>query len=607
MAEDIKLKINRLREEIRRHERLYYIEDNPEISDAEFDALMRELIELETSHPDLLTKDSPSQRVGGAPVSQLATVRHNPNVPMLSLDNANSFAQLEEFHNRIVKNLGDEPFEYAIEPKIDGLGVSLIYEDGVFIRGATRGDGVSGEDITANLKTIGSIPLQVKTVEGMERFEVRGEVYLSREAFDRINADREAEGKSLFANPRNAAAGSLRLLDSRITASRPLDMFVYKLIVTDKNGRPKLIPQADSHFAAMKLLASLGFRTQDVRLLTSLDEVAKVIAEYEEKRNSLGYDIDGMVIKINSFRQREELGSTTKYPRWAIAYKFPAQQVTTIILDITTQVGRTGAITPVADLKPVQVGGVTVSRATLHNEDEIKRKDIRIGDTVFIERAGDVIPKVVKVVEAKRTGSEKVFYMPTKCPKCGADVFRPEGEVVARCTGSACPAQLKEKLRHFTTRNAMDIDYVGPAIIDQLLDAKLIHDAADLYYLTREQLEGLPRMAEKSADNVVRAIAASKDRSLNRLIFALGIRYVGARVATVLSQSFDNLDGLMAASQEDLEKIHEIGPGAAESVVIFFSQKDNRDLVEKLREAGVNFKGEDAPTDRTLAGKQFLL
>lgn len=607
MADPLARKLDALRREIRRHERLYYVEDNPEISDAEFDALMRELVELESAHPELASPDSPSARVGGEPASELAPVRHNPNAPMLSLENAYSLEELEKFHERVVKNLGGEPFEYAIDEKIDGLGVSMVYEDGVLVNGATRGDGVTGEDVTANLKTIKSIPLRVDAPDGMERFEVRGEVYLPREAFERINARREEDGQPLFANPRNCAAGSLRLLDSRITASRPLDIFIYSLITTDSNGRPVDNPSARTHSEAIELLHKLGFKTPLGAVRKTIAEVERVIDDYGKKRDSLGFDIDGLVIKVNSYRQQAELGATSKFPRWAIAYKYPAQQATTVVRDIQPQVGRTGAVTPVAILDPVEVSGSTVSRATLHNEDEIRRKDIRIGDTVFIEKGGDVIPKVVKVVESKRSGGEKMYKTPDKCPACGAAVSRPEGEAVARCAGASCPAQLREKLLHFTSRGAMDIDNVGPAVIDQLMERGLVHDYADLYALTHEQVAGLDRMAEKSAANVINAIAASKDRPLDRLIFALGIRYVGARAAQVLAQGFGSLDGLAGAGEEELTAIHEIGPSVAGSVTLFFSQEKNRAVIEKLRAAGVNMASAQAPGGRRLSGKQFVL
>lgn len=606
MADDITRKIEKLREEIRRHERLYYVENNPEISDARFDRLMRELAELESQHPHLVTPDSPTQRVGGEPAKELVSVSHNPNAPMLSLDNAYSFGELEEFHGRVVKNLGDEGFQCAVEPKIDGLGVSLIYENGVFVRGATRGDGVTGEDVTANLRTIHSIPLKVKPPGGLARFEARGEVFMSRETFERVNAQREADGQPAFANPRNCAAGSLRQLDPKVTASRGLDMLVYSFIPMGEDGRP--VKAVDSHHSAMNLLKELGFNVSQVTLCPTLDAVKGVIGDFERRRDALPFEIDGVVIKVDSYRLQDELGATSKFPRWAVAYKYPARQATTRIIDIQVQVGRTGALTPVAILEPVQISGSAVSRATLHNEDEIRRKDIRVGDYVFVEKGGEVIPKVVKVVESKRTGDEKMFQMPSTCPVCGSAVYRAEGEVAARCAGSSCPAQALERLRHFASRGAMDIEHVGPAIIEQLLGAGLVSDAGDLYSLTKDDLLKLERMAEKSASNVIEALEKSKTQSLDRLIFALGIRYVGQRAAKLLAQNHGDLRELMRASPEELTKIHEIGPSVAESVKLFFEQTSNLRLVEKLEKAGVNMKGlKRAGGLQPFAGKQFVL
>ncbi|MBI4665701.1 MAG: NAD-dependent DNA ligase LigA [Nitrospinae bacterium] len=605
MPDSAAKRLEKLREQIRKHERLYYVEDAPEISDSQFDTLMRELLDLEAAHPHLVTADSPSQRVGGAPADELKPVAHNPNAPMLSLDNAYSLEELEDFHKRVIKNLGSEIFKYTAEPKIDGLGVSLVYENGVLTLGATRGDGVTGEDVTANLKTVRSVPLKVNPPKGMGRFEARGEVYLPRDAFETVNDQREAEGLPLFANPRNCAAGSLRQLDPKITASRGLEFLAYALIATDAAGRP--ITVVDSHHAAMDLLKSLGFKTSGATLLQGLPEVAEYIETFDKKRDTLGYDVDGVVVKVDSYRLQAELGATSKFPRWAIAYKYPARQATTRVLNITVQVGRTGALTPVAELEPVEISGSVVARATLHNEDEIRRKDIRIGDWVFVEKGGEVIPKVVKVVESRRTGEEIIFQMPPHCPACGSAVFRPEGEVVARCAGSSCPAQLKERLRHFASRGAMDIEHVGPALIDQLLEKTLVHDAADIYYLTMENLMGLERMAEKSAGNALSAIEESKSRPLSRLIFALGIRYVGARGAKILSKNFQSLDDILLASVEQLTAIPEIGPRVAESVHVFAGQTANKKLVEKLKKAGVNIKGERQAGGRGLAGKQFVL
>jgi len=607
VAETTIKKLAHLRNEIRRHERLYYIHDSPEISDAQFDALMRELVEIEHEHPELVTSDSPSQRIGGEPTAEFATVIHNPNAPMLSLENSYSMDDLDKFHERVAKNLAGEQVEYATEQKIDGLGVSLVYSDGVFIQGSTRGDGVTGEDVTANLKTIHTLPLKVDQADGLDRFEVRGEVYMPREAFERINAKRSEDGLPLFANPRNCAAGSLRLLDSRITASRPLEILIYALIVTDNAGAPINHPRAKTHYDSVRLLDSLGFKTPDVRLCSGIEEVRDVIMEYEAKRSQLKYDIDGLVVKVNSFRQQAELGSTSKFPRWAIAYKYPAQQAVTKVVDIQAQVGRTGAITPVAILDPVEVSGSTVSRATLHNEDEITRKDIRIGDTVFVEKGGDVIPKVVKVVESKRTGRERIFQMPSNCPSCGARIYRPEGEAVARCVGIACGAQIREKLRHFTSRDAMDIDNFGPALIDQLVSSGLVRDFSDIYYLDASKLAGLERMAEKSAENVINAIESSKTRPLSRLVFALGIRHVGARAAALLARNFNSMDALMNSRVEQIEKIHELGPSVAASVINFFSQESNRDIIGRLEKAGINMAERATPVKMALQGKQFVV
>jgi len=599
--------IETLREEIRRHERLYYIENSPEISDAAFDALMRELIELERAHPELASPDSPSQRVGGAVADELRPVTHNPHAPMLSLDNAYDLGELAAFHERVAKNLGTQGVAYTVEPKIDGLGVSLVYEDGQLTQAATRGDGVTGEEVTANVKTIRTAPLRVAAKAGLARFEVRGEALLPRAAFERINAEREREGKPLFANPRNCAAGSLRLLDSAQVAARPLELIAYTLIVTGRDGRPTEHPGARSHHESVALMAALGFKTPEITVCQGIEEVRAAVERWGARRGALPYDIDGVVVKVDVFRQQQELGATSKYPRWAIAYKYPAQQATTVIRDIIVQVGRTGALTPVAVLDPVTVSGSTVSRATLHNEDEIRRKDIRIGDTVFIEKGGEVIPKVVSVVTAKRTGKEREFVMPARCPECGAAVARPEGEAVARCDGSACPAQRMERLLHFVSRGAMDIDHAGPAVIEQLLDKGLVRDMAGLYHLTEAPVAALERMGEKSAANLVSAIHKSKTRPLDRVLFGLGIRHVGARAAKLLAAAFGDVERLMAATREELEAIHEIGPAVAESVTRFFAEPANRALIEKLREAGLTLTAAKSGGGTALAGTQFVL
>ncbi|MDH5756450.1 MAG: NAD-dependent DNA ligase LigA [Nitrospinota bacterium] len=600
--------INRLRQQIRHHERLYYIENSPAISDAEFDYMMRRLAELEEQHPPLASADSPTRRVGGQPAEEFTPVRHNPALPMLSLDNAYSLAELGKFHQRVVKNLGHEKFQYTVEPKIDGLSVSLIYEKGALTLGATRGDGTTGEDVTANVRTIRSVPLVVEHGATPARFEVRGEVYIHRDAFERINEKREEEGQAPFANPRNCAAGSLRLLDSRITAARPLDIFLYALYITDDQGRPLEHPATATQSGAVEFMAALGFRTPDIHLCPGLDQVKEAIAGFGARRDLLDYEIDGVVVKVDSARLQTELGATSKFPRWAIAYKYAAVQAQTKLLDIQVQVGRTGALTPVAILAPVSLSGSTIARATLHNQDEIEKKDIRIGDTVLIEKGGEVIPKVVKAVEEDRAGDERKFIMPATCPVCGAVASRQEGEAVTRCTGVACPAQIKERLLHYTTRGAMDIDHAGPAIIEQLVEEGLAHDPADLYSLTVEQARGLERMAEKSAANLVKAIGASKQRPLERLVFALGIRHVGARAGAVLARHFGSMDALMAAGKEEMEKIHEIGGITAGSVALFFSQEANRRVIGKLKAAGVNMtSSQPSAGEKTLLGKQFVL
>ena len=599
--EAIKKKIEDLRNNILYHDRKYYVEDNPEISDYEYDRLLRELKELEDVYPQLVTPDSPTQRVGGEPAEKFQTVEHM--LPMLSLDNTYSNDELIEFDTRVKKGLEGEEPEYIVELKIDGLGVALIYENGLFIRGATRGDGTKGEEITQNLKTIRSIPLKIK-VNGpaLSYIEVRGEVFLTHQGFDRINAEREDRGEPLFANPRNAAAGSLRLLDPSITASRPLDIFIYNIsYVRDSVFK--------THFESLQTLKRLGFKTNpNTVFCRDLKEVMHYVEVWREKREELDYDVDGLVIKVNSLEQQKRLGSTTKHPRWAIAYKYQAEQAFTRIEEIIVQVGRTGSLTPVAILEPVRLAGSIIKRATLHNEDEIIRKDIRIGDTAVIEKGGEVIPKVLRVVNEKRKGNEVRFKMPERCPVCGAAVFRPEGEVVARCTGSACPAQLKERLHHFAARTAMDKDHLGPAIIDQLVEKNIVKDVADIYSLDLATLSGLERMAEKSAQNLLNAIDRSKDAGFLRLVYALGIRYVGERIAQIISQEYSSMDDLIKARREDLESIPEIGPRVAESIVVFFLQEENRRVLKKLKDAGVQMHSKrEEKKGGLLEEKQFVL
>jgi len=599
--EEAQKKIEQLRSLIRYHDYKYYVENNPEISDYEYDMLMKELSELEKERPELITPDSPTQRVSEQPLEGFAQIRHR--VSMLSLDNTYSAEELIEFDGRVRRNLPREKIEYVAELKIDGVAISLIYEDGIFVKGATRGDGEVGDDVTANLKTIKSIPLRLRPESfSLRELEVRGEVYLPRKAFEKINEEREEMGEPLFANPRNAAAGSLKLLDPRITVTRPLDVFIHSLGYADPNP-------FTHHWEALKELKILGFKSNpNYTLCRNINEVIDYCNLWERKRDELEYEIDGMVIKVNSFEQRERLGATTKSPRWAISYKFPARQATTRLIDIALQVGRTGVITPVAVLESVSLAGSTISRATLHNEDEIARKDIRIGDYVIIEKGGEVIPKIVKVVESHRTGAERQFVRPTKCPVCGGPVRRPPGEVALRCENITCPAQLKRRIMHFSSRNAMDIQGLGEAIIDQLVNEKLISDYADLYYLKFEDIVKLERMGPKSTRNLLEAIDASKNCSLTRFIFALGIRHAGVHVAEILVNHYANLDDLMKTDCETLERIPEIGPTVAESIYEFSRQPATLKVINKLKAAGVNTQRlpEETQVEQILAGKTFV-
>ncbi|NLO82204.1 MAG: NAD-dependent DNA ligase LigA [Clostridiales bacterium] len=592
----VKAEIEKLREEIRKHDYYYYVMDQPIISDAEYDDLMRRLVSLEQQYPELITSDSPTQRVGGQPLKAFASVEHP--VPMLSLTNAFSEGELRDFDRRVRNAIG-EAVEYVVEYKIDGLSVALWYRDGIFVRGATRGDGHVGEDVTENLKTIRSIPLRLNRPYTLE---VRGEVFISKQDFEILNEERRLSDLPLFANPRNAAAGSLRQLDSRITASRPLDIFIFNLQHIEG-----FMP--DTHWEALNLMAELGLKISPFLYQSdSMEDVIKVCHEWNDKRHTLPFEIDGMVIKVNNFRYRQLLGSTSKSPRWAIAYKFPAEQRETIIRDIIVQVGRTGVLTPTAVFDPVSIAGTMVSRATLHNEDYIKEKDIRIGDTVVIQKAGDIIPEVVEVKREKRSGREIPFIMPRHCPACGADVVRLEGEAAARCTGSACPAQQKRLIIHFASRDAMDIEGLGPAVVQQLLNNHLIKDAADLYYLKHKDLVEIERMGDKSATNLLRAIEDSKNRGLARLLFGLGIRLVGLRAAQLIAQHFGSIDNIMKAKKEEFLEIDEIGEKIAESVVAFFNEEQNIRMIEKLKKANVLLQQEAANTRvNLLEGKTFVL
>ncbi len=599
----VKKRIAELREIINYHNYRYYVLDSPEISDAEYDELMKELRQLETDHPELVTPDSPTQRIGAPPVEAFGVVEHPQ--PLLSLANAFSYEELAAWHKRVSNLLGGRQFDLVCEPKIDGLAVALTYVDGLLVTGATRGDGYRGENITQNLRTIRSIPLSMPR-EAPPRFEVRGEVYLPKAGFKKLNEERAKEELPLFANPRNAAAGSVRQLDSSITARRPLDIFVYGL------GRAEGKAVPDTHWEIMQYLKSLGFKINpNIALRHSLDEAEKYHQSWVESREKIPYEVDGIVVKVNSIALQQELGTVAHEPRWAIAYKFPAVQGTTKLIDIGINVGRTGSLNPYAILEPVRVGGVVISSAALHNEEDIHRKDIRIGDWVVVQRAGDVIPEIVEPIVSRRTGKEKIFSMPGRCPVCGSEVIKPEGEAMHRCTNTACPSQALERIKHFVSRGAMDIDGVGDKLCQALFEDGLVKDAADLYYLTREQLLGLERMADKSASNVLNSIERSKDRPLARVIFALGILHVGDQYAELLAEQFQSIDQLAEASQEELSTIPSIGPKIAESIVAFFRQKGNRRIIEKLRKAGVRLEREEIkegkPEELPLAGREFVL
>ena len=574
-----KKRIEELREIINYHNSRYYVLDSPEISDVEYDELMKELRQLEAEHPELVTPDSPTQRIGAPPVEAFGVVEHPQ--PLLSLANAFSYEELAAWHKRVSNLLGGRQFDLVCEPKIDGLAVALTYVDGLLVTGATRGDGYRGENITQNLRTIRSIPLSVPK-EAPPRFEVRGEVYLPKAGFKKLNEERAKEELPLFANPRNAAAGSVRQLDSSITARRPLDIFIYGLGWAEGKAVP------DTHWEIMQYLKSLGFKINpNIALRHSLDEAEKYHQSWVESREKFPYEADGIVVKVNSIALQQELGTVAHEPRWAIAYKFPAIQGTTRLIDIGINVGRTGSLNPYAILEPVRVGGVVISSAALHNEEDIHRKDIRIGDWVVVQRAGDVIPEIVEPIVSRRTGKEKIFSMPSRCPVCRSEVIKPEGEAMHRCTNAACPSQALERIKHFVSRGAIDIDGVGEKLCQALFEDDLIKDAADLYYLTKEQLLGLERMADKSASNVLNSIEKSKDRPLARVIFALGILHVGEQYAELLAEQFQGIDQLAKASQEELSTIPSIGPKIAESIVAFFRQKGNRRIIEKLREKEV--------------------
>jgi DNA ligase (NAD+) len=598
-SEAIKKRVEKLREEIEYHNYRYYVLDQPEIPDAEYDRLMKELEKLEEQYPELRSLNSPTQRVGAPPLEAFEIVRHT--IPMLSLANAFDESEARDFDKRVKKFLGiSVDIEYVAEPKFDGLAVELIYERGQFVVGSTRGDGVNGENITQNLRTIKTIPLQLirKEIPAPQRLEVRGEVIMQIDRLKELNRKREEMGEPLFANPRNASAGSVRQLDSKITAERPLEIYCY--------GLGEIVGRTfKTQWEVLQTLPKWGLRTNPLaRKCRNIDEVLDYYHEMNERRETLPYEIDGTVIKVNHFDLQARIGEISRSPRWALAFKFPPKQETTKILDIIVQVGRTGALTPVAVMEPVRVGGVEVSRATLHNQDEIDKKDVRIGDTVIIQRAGDVIPEVVQVITIKRKGNEKKFKMPSKCPVCGAEVIKEE--TIQRCIGLDCPAQLKGRIRHFASKRAMDIEGLGVKLIDQLVDKGLVKDVADIYYINKQKLIELERMADKSAQNIIDAIEKSKTKPLSKFLYALGIRNVGETTAEDLARYFSRLDDFFRLSEEDLMEVKGIGPEVAASVYQFFRDKKNKESIERLKKAGVKVIEPKAKEGKKLAGKTFV-
>ena len=597
--------VESLRDEIRHHEYRYYVLDDPEISDAEFDRLMNELKKLEAEHPELITPDSPTQRVGGKPREGFVKVPHS--IPMLSLDNAYNEEELRNWERRVHELAGRKDVEYVCELKLDGMSLALRYEDGKLVRGITRGDGSTGEDVTANVRTVRSIPLSVSLDKlrkaGIPKdFEVRGEMLMPIASFKRMNEEREKHGLSLFANPRNATAGTVRQLEPSITAQRRLDYFAYMLVSGGRN-------LFDQHWQSLNALEAAGFKVNPKRALaTNFEDIWEFIGEWKGKRESLPYEIDGVVIKVDSTALHRQLGFTGKAPRWAIAYKYAARAGVTQIEDILVQVGRTGKLTPVAALKPVPIGGTTVSRATLHNMDEIERLGVKIGDWVEVERGGDVIPKVTRVIDdGKHPRGHKSFHMPEHCPVCGGNVVRAEGEADHRCVNQKCPAKLRETVLHFASRGVMNIDGMGDALVTQLTERGMVKDIADIYKLTKDKLLSLERMGEKSADNVLREIKDSKKLPLERVIYGLGIRFVGERTAQFLAEHFGDMDDLVKANEEQLQQVEEVGPRIANSIVEFFAEPKNRELVDELGAAGLTFKGKKKERGTKLAGKTFVL
>ena len=594
--EEARKRIAELRQQILYHEKKYYVDNDPQISDYEFDRLMAELKSLEEAFPEFINLDSPTQRIGEQPVEGFPTVEHR--WPMLSIENCYNVDGLKEFDERVRKLLPGEKIEYVAELKIDGISMSIRYNGGRYQQAVTRGDGFRGDDVTAQVKTIHSLPLTIPLTDDVE---VRGEVYLPYNSFKKINEERELNGEPLFANPRNATAGSIRLLDPREVARRYLDIFLYFIFISGQ--------EMPSQWENLQQLKKLGFKINPhSRLCQNMEEVIRYHQEWTEKRDSLDYDVDGIVVKVNSTRQRQALGATAKSPRWAIAFKFPARQATTRIKDIIIQVGRTGALTPVAILEPVQISGTTISRCTLHNEEELKRKDIRIGDYVLLERSGDVIPHIVSVMKERRTGQEKPFVWPKKCPVCHSALYKEEDEAISRCLNPSCPARIRESIIHFASRRAMNIEGLGEALVDQLLASGLVNKIPDLYRLKYEDLVQLERMGPKSARNLLDQIEESKSRELWRLIFALGIRHIGEKMAQTLARQYNDLDRLAAAGEEDLMQIEGIGPEVAKGIVFFFAQPENKDLLKELKESGLKFKEIEKETrPRPLEGLAFVL
>ena len=602
-AASIRARAEDLRRQIDYHNYRYYVLDDPEIPDSEYDRLMRELQELEAAHPELITPDSPTQRVGAQPLKEFAEVRHA--IPMLSLGNAFSDEEMADFDERVRKLLNVEQIEYSAEPKLDGLAISLRYEKGILLQGATRGDGHRGEDVTSNVRTIGAIPLRLLGEGWPAVLEVRGEIFMPKKGFEELNRRARKKGEKTFANPRNAAAGSLRQLDPKITATRPLSFYAYGW------GELSVEKLGDSYSDAMAVIKEYGLPVSpELNVVQGLQGCLDYFDAMTRKRDSLDYEIDGVVFKVNDLQQQERLGFVSRAPRWAIARKFPAQEALTVVKDVEFQVGRTGAVTPVARLDPVEVGGVTVRNATLHNMDEVKKKDVHIGDTVYVRRAGDVIPEIVRVLPEPRPKTAREVVLPKHCPVCGSDVIKPEGEAVARCTGGLyCPAQRKEAIKHFASRRAMDIEGLGDKLVEQLVEQELIHDPADLYSLTREQLMGLERMGEKSAQNILDALERSKETTLAHFLYALGIREVGEATSQTLAQQFGSLEALEKASEEELQETPDIGPIVAAHIAAFFHQPHNREVIDKLLQAGIHWPVVERAAEEVLPlkGKTFVL